>query len=319
MTMSTRTRTAMETTTRMTIDAAKLMRLQSWLSPAFPTGAYSYSHGLERAVEAGMVSDRGTLVDWLDADLRFGSGRADGIFFAETWRAVKVEVPRAQQPPLPWGEGEGEGVRTLDRHYPLTLSLSPWERGPDATECPPRGAVPQGKEFGAVAEGVECSDWQNVNQRHPLRTIAEFAAAMRATSELALEATQQGIAFLTAIRRAWPHPRLDRLAADLQDAGIPPMLPIATGMACAVHNIALDLALPLYLHAGAANLINAAVRLIPLGQTDGQMAVAALETAISETAKEAMNASLSEIGSAAFMIDIASMQHETQYTRLFRS
>jgi urease accessory protein len=59
--------------------------------------------------------------------------------------------------------------------------------------------------------------------------------------------------------------------------------------------------------------------LIPLGQTDAQMALAALETAIVETAADALLASLADIGSAAFMIDIASMQHETQYTRLFRS
>ena len=82
--MTTMTTMATVTTiTRMTTDSAKLMRLMSWLSPAFPIGAYSYSHGLEWAVEAGTVRDRVTLVDWLDADLRYGAGRADAIFFAE--------------------------------------------------------------------------------------------------------------------------------------------------------------------------------------------------------------------------------------------
>jgi urease accessory protein len=90
-------------------------------------------------------------------------------------------------------------------------------------------------------------------------------------------------------------------------------------MACAIYEIALETALPLYLHAGAANLINAAVRLIPLGQSDGQMALAALEGAVADTAVEVLQSGLADIGSAAFMIDIASMQHETQYTRLFRS
>ena len=236
---------AMATVIRMTTDALKLMRLQSWLSPAFPIGAYSYSHGLERAVEAGEVRDRATLIGWLDADLRHGAGRADGIFFAESWRAV--------------------------------------------------------------LNGAD------------LLAVAELAAAMRATSELALESAQQGIAFLTAVRRAWPDAALDDLATSLRQAGITPMLPVAVGMVCAVHRIELDVALPLYLHAGVANLINAAVRLIPLGQTDGQMALAALETAVAETAADAGGSSLFDVGSAAFMIDIASMQHETQYTRLFRS
>ena len=247
------------TITRMTIDPARLMRLQGWLSPAFPIGAYSYSHGLEWAVETGDVRDRATLVDWLEADLRFGAGRADGIFFAEAWRAA-----------------------------PGKESLS----------------------------GAAETDADN---RRDIVSVAELAVAMRGIAEFALESGQQGVAFLAAVRKAWPHPELERLANALRIAGITPVLPVAAGIACAVHGIPLDFALPLYLHAGAANLINAAVRLVPLGQSDGQMALAALEAAIAETAAEALQTDISGIGSAAFMIDIASMQHETQYTRLFRS
>ena len=70
--------------------APALLRLQSWLSPAFPTGAYSYSHGLEWAVEAGYISDRKSLVDWLDADLCYGSGRNEAIFFSEAYRCAGV-------------------------------------------------------------------------------------------------------------------------------------------------------------------------------------------------------------------------------------
>src|SRR5262249_4360793 len=65
-----------------------LLRLQTWLSPLFPTGSYSYSHGLEWAVEAGSVHDRASLVDWLAADLRYGSGRNEAIFFREAWAAA---------------------------------------------------------------------------------------------------------------------------------------------------------------------------------------------------------------------------------------
>src|SRR4029077_6683998 len=67
------------------LPSASLLRLQSWLSPAFPTGSYSYSHGIEWAVEAGHIHDRQSLVDWLEADLRYGSGRNEEIFFFEAW------------------------------------------------------------------------------------------------------------------------------------------------------------------------------------------------------------------------------------------
>src|SRR5580704_5369251 len=65
-----------------------LLRLQSWFSPTFPIGSYSYSHGLEWAVEAEHVHDRESLVDWLGADLRYGSGRNEAIFFIEAWRCA---------------------------------------------------------------------------------------------------------------------------------------------------------------------------------------------------------------------------------------
>src|SRR5215813_2288927 len=65
-----------------------LLRLQSWLSPVFPIGSYSYSHGLEWAVEAGHIRDRRSLVDWLEADLCYGSGRNEAIFFNQAWRCA---------------------------------------------------------------------------------------------------------------------------------------------------------------------------------------------------------------------------------------
>src|SRR5215470_16691430 len=70
------------------VQPLQFLRLQAWLSPAFPTGSYSYSHGLEWAVEAGSVHDRVGLVDWLSADLRYGSGRNEAIFFQEAWSSA---------------------------------------------------------------------------------------------------------------------------------------------------------------------------------------------------------------------------------------
>ena len=75
-----------------------------------------------------------------------------------------------------------------------------------------------------------------------------------------------------------------------------------------------------FLHAVAANLVSAGVRLVPLGQTDGQRVLAALEPVIARPPRaRALDTALDDIGSAAFRADIASMRHETQYTRLFRS
>ncbi len=69
-------------------ELAALYRLMTWLSPAFPVGAFSYSSGIEWAVEAGDVTDAATLRDWLAAMLTDGAGFCDAVFLAQTHRAV---------------------------------------------------------------------------------------------------------------------------------------------------------------------------------------------------------------------------------------
>jgi urease accessory protein len=149
-----------------------------------------------------------------------------------------------------------------------------------------------------------------------LRDVAELAAAFAPSKERHLETTAQGRAFVEATRAAWPCAALDRLAA-IWDG--PVAYPVAVGVAAAGHGIAAAPALNAYLHAVAANLISAGVRLIPLGQTDGQRLLAALEPVVAATAARALTTGLDDVGSAAFRADLASMYHETQYTRLFRS
>jgi urease accessory protein len=95
--------------------------------------------------------------------------------------------------------------------------------------------------------------------------------------------------------------------------------PVAVAITVAGHGIPLAPALHAYLHAIAANLISAGVRLIPLGQTDGQRLLATLQEIIEETGDRALASSLDDLGSAAFRVDLAGMCHESQYTRLFRS
>jgi urease accessory protein len=224
-----------------------LLRLQSWLSPAFPTGSYSYSHGLEWAVEAEHVQDRKSLVDWLEADLSYGSGRNEAIFFSGAWRCAMDD------------------------------------------------------------------------DRTKLYEIAELAAAFRGSSEFALESSQQGAACLATLRRVWPDRLLDWLSQILGERHIQPSFSVVLGIRSARQGIPVSLALPAFLQSYMANLVTAGVRLVPLGQTDGQLAIAELEQAILAVSMEAERATIDDLGSAAFMLDLASMDHETQYTRLFRS
>jgi len=229
------------------LQSLPLLRLQAWLSPAFPTGSYSYSHGLEWAVEEGSVHDRPSLVDWLAADLRYGSGRNEAIFFREAWSAAM----------------RGDRVALLE--------------------------------------------------------IAELAAAFRGTSEFALESAQQASACRSILSRVWRDPLLDEIAETLADRRIPLSLALVLGIRCAKQDIPMVLALPAFLQSYVANLVTAGVRLIPLGQTDGQAAIAALEDTVLATSADVATATIQDLGSAAFMVDLASMAHETQYTRLFRS
>jgi urease accessory protein len=216
----------------------------AWLSPSYPVGAFSYSGGIEWAVEAGDVTDAETLRRWLAVVIAEGSAFCDAVFFVHAHRAVEQADDKA------------------------------------------------------------------------LRAVAELAAAFAPSKERHLETTAQGRAFVEATRAAWPCAALDKLAAAWDG---PVAYPIAVGVAAAGHGIAVEPALHAYLHAVTANMISAGVRLIPLGQTDGQRLLAALEPVVADTAARALTSSLDQAGSAAFRADLAGMRHETQYTRLFRS
>jgi urease accessory protein len=226
------------------VSATGLYRLMTWLSPAYPVGAFSYSSGLEWAVESGDVKDAASLRDWLDVMLSMGSTWADAVLFANVHRAV--------------------------------------EKGDDDL----------------------------------LRHAGELAAALVSSKERLLETTAQGRAFMDASRNAWPCAAFDRLAA-VWDGAV--AYPVAVAVTAAGHGIALAPALNAYLAAATANLVSAGVRLIPLGQSDGQRVIAALAGAVETAASRAMATSLDDIGTCALRADIASMRHETQYTRLFRS
>ncbi|HEY2134273.1 MAG TPA: urease accessory protein UreF [Xanthobacteraceae bacterium] len=216
----------------------------AWLSPAFPVGAFSYSGGLEWAVEAGDIKDAASLRGWLAVVIAQGGIFCDAVIFVHAHRAAA---------------GGDEVV---------------------------------------------------------LRDTAEFAAALSPSKERHLETTAQGRAFVETARAAWPCAALDRLAAAWDG---PVAYPVAVAVTAAGHAVPLAPALHAYLHAATANLISAGVRLIPLGQTDGQRVLVGLEPVIAAAADGALATALDDIGSAAFRADLASLRHETQYTRLFRS
>jgi urease accessory protein len=216
----------------------------AWLSPAYPVGAFSYSGGLEWAVEAGDVKDAASLALWLSVMIRDGGGFCDAVFLVHAHRAIT--------------------------------------EGDDAA----------------------------------LAAVAELAAAFAPTRERFLETTAQGRAFFDTTYAAWSCAALDRLATVWNS---PLAYPVAVGVASAGHAIALEPALAAFLQAVASNLVSSGLRLIPLGQTDGQRVLAGLEPVIAGCARQALLCPLDEVGGAAFRADIASMRHEGQYTRLFRS
>jgi urease accessory protein len=225
-------------------EAASLYRLMTWLSPSFPVGAFSYSSGIEWAVEAGDITDAASLRHWLTSMLADGAGLCDGIFLAHGYRAA----------------ASGDDVL--------------------------------------------------------LTEVAELASAFVTSRERHLETVAQGRAFIEIARAAWNSPPLDRLIAACQSAIV---YPVAVGLVSAAHAIPLAPAVHAFLHAIVSNWISAGARLVPLGQTDSQRLLAELEPVVSATAKRALTASLDDLGSATFRADLASMRHETQYTRLFRS
>ena len=151
-----------------------------------------------------------------------------------------------------------------------------------------------------------------------LTDILDLAAALQPSAERFLEASVQGTAFLQVVKAAYPSPALETITA-------PPLalarltLPVAAGLCGAAHGIALEALIVAYLAGFVANLSSAAVRLGIVGQTDGQRIIAALHPGLAATAEAASRATLDDLGSATLRADLFSLQHETQYSRLFRS
>ena len=216
---------------------ADLQKLLTWLSPAFPVGAFAWSAGLESAIAGGTVHDRDTTGQWVGSVLTHGSLRTDAILLAHAHRAC---------------------------------------RDPDA-----------------------------------LRELSDLCLALTPARERHEETTITGAAFATALK-AWPTSVLAHLPQ-------PCPYPIAVGALAAGHATDLHSTLLSYLTATVHSQVSVAVRLVPIGQSDGLAIMAALEADIAAMADLCQHAALDDIGAVAYAADIAQMAHETLTTRIFRS
>ncbi len=213
-------------------EPAALQKLLTWLSPAFPVGAFAWSAGLESAIADGTLSDSAALQNWLEGVLTHGGLKTDAILVAHAWR--------------------GE---------------------PD------------------------------------LQDLTDLAIALTPARERLAEATITGDNFAIAAK-AW------QVELALPQ---PCPYPIAVGATAHSHNIGLEDTILAYLTAAVHSQISVAVRLVPLGQTDGLRVMAALEPRVAALAKIAATATLADLGSIAYATDIAQMRHETLEPRIFRS
>lgn len=215
---------------------ASLQRLLTWLSPAFPVGAFAWSGGLETAIADRRITDSEHLRSWLDGQLHHGSLKTDAILLAAAHRA------------------------------------------------------------GAPGEITE---------------IAALCLALTSARERHAELTITGASFLRAAA-AWPHPILGQLPD-------PCPYPVAVGAVASAHGVGTTDTLVAWLTAAVHQQVSVAIRLVPLGQTDGLRVVAALEADIAALAERAANSTLADLGAITYAADIAQMRHETLEPRIFRS
>jgi urease accessory protein len=215
----------------------ELQKLLTWLSPAFPVGAFAWSAGLETAIVDGRIHDRATTHDWIAANLAHGGLRTDAILLAHSHRSA--------------------------------------------------------------------------NDASALADLADLCLALTPARERHDETTITGDAFASAAK-AWPSP----VYAVLPQ---PCPYPVAVGAIAAAHGIDLCATLIAFLTATVHSQVSVAVRLVPIGQSDGLAIMAALEPAILARAELCQHAALDDIGTIAYAADIAQMRHETLKTRIFRS
>ena len=145
------------------------------------------------------------------------------------------------------------------------------------------------------------------SDRNSLEEISDLAKALAPSRERYEETLALGYAFA----------KVTSQIMEKKCTGMP--LPVVMGFKSKIENIPLEYVLPLYAHNFTANLISVGIRLIPLGQTEGQRALFNLFPVMEEMARAALAAKLTDLKNSCMLADIASMRHETLKTRIFRS
>ena len=224
--------------------AGALLQLMWLASPALPVGGFSYSEGLESAVESGAVTDEAGAGDWLVDQLQIGLARSDLAVVARAHAA--------------WQRGDHDEVHALN-------------------------------------------DW---------------FAATRESSELRRQTEQMGRSLVEwlKIRRAD-----DPALAVLARLAPAPTWPVAFALAASHTGAPLREALLAFGFGWAENMVQSALKAVPLGQSAGQRVLARLADALPAAVDHARALADSERQAHTPMLAILSAQHETQYSRLFRS
>lgn len=229
--------------TAQPLPAASLLQLIWLASPALPVGGFSYSEGLETAVERAGVATESIASDWLSDQLHLSLARGDLAVIAQA-------IPA-------WRGGEFDQVRALN-------------------------------------------DWV-------LQT--------RETSELRLQAEQMGRSLLEWLRN---HHSVSDTCIDVC-AKLPPTYPVTFALAASPLAAGVPDCLTAYAFGWAENMVQAALKSVPLGQSAGQRILARLAAEIPSAIQSAMALEDHERQAFSPMLAILSSQHETQYSRLFRS
>jgi urease accessory protein len=226
------------------LPATSLLQLMWLASPALPVGGFSYSEGLEAAVEAGVVGNEAQARDWLLDQLHLGLARAELALLAK--------------------------------------AIAAW-------------------------------------RRHDAARIAELQAwfaSTRETREVRQQSEQMGRSLTDWLRQRDAHDaRLATLAA-LKPA---PTWPLAFALAAARTQATAHDALLAFAFGWAENMVQAAIKSVPLGQSAGQRMLAALCDALPDAVACAMQRPDGALQAFTPMLAILSSRHEVQYSRLFRS
>jgi urease accessory protein len=141
-----------------------------------------------------------------------------------------------------------------------------------------------------------------------------WLSAARDTEELRAASWQMGRSLMQLLGKLEPD-----ILPVVNAVGYPSNYAIAFAIACAHWDINIQACLLAYLHSWANNLITAGIKIIPLGQTAGQELLLSLQSLLTTTVGEILTMTDDDLGCCNWGLSLASMQHEIQYTRLFRS